>query len=228
MADGKTESVNTPIIVIAKFLTLLMTSVALSACLSGKVVRDADQNVSEARWRSDKGYFLRATQPGVDASQWRYSAKVGLTTNTLSEQANLVWRYDDQSNDVRLFGPLGVGAIKIEFDQYGVQLNDSRGVLYRGISAQRLLTDVVGWPLPIDALSRWLFVQPDLAQPFQYKLNNEGQITAIRQLGWQIDYSHYRDYQGRALPRTLIAYKEFDGNEHGVVRVKLVTKAWQW
>ena len=63
---------------------------------------------------------------------WRYSAKVGISTPVAREQANLVWQFADQSNQVRLFGPLGVGAIKIEFDQYGVVLSDNRSVLHRG------------------------------------------------------------------------------------------------
>ncbi|MEM7360801.1 MAG: lipoprotein insertase outer membrane protein LolB [Pseudomonadota bacterium] len=180
----------------------------------------------EPGWLSQSEPFVVNRQ--LSEVDWRYSAKVGLTTDSLREQANLVWQYADQKNSIRLFGPLGVGAIKIEFDEAGVQLSDNKGVLHRGSSAQQLLTDIVGWPLPIDALSHWLFVQPDLALPYQYRLNEEGQVASIRQLGWQIDYSNYRQYDDQFLPRKLSAYKQFASSEQGAVSVKLITKSWQW
>lgn len=206
----------------------------LSACASipQKPVSDAaggpgpDYAGLEQGWRNDRQPFS-----DVDVStdyDWRYAAKVGLTTDTLREQANLVWQYADQHNDIRLFGPLGVGAIKIQFDRAEVTLSDNKGVLHRGNSAQELLTDIVGWPLPIDALSHWLFVRPDPTLPYQYRLNDEGQIASIRQLGWQIDYSNYRDYDSQLLPRKLSAFKQFASSEQGAVTVKLVTKSWQW
>ena len=180
----------------------------------------------EQGWYSERDPFDVNNQ--LSTVEWRYSAKVGLSSDSLREQANLVWQYVDQKNNIRLFGPLGVGAIKIEFDRTGVQLSDNKGVLHRGSSAQQLLTDIVGWPLPIDALSHWLFVQPDLTLPYQYRLNEDGQVASIRQLGWQIDYSNYRQYDDQLLPRKLSAYKQFTNDEHGAVTVKLITKSWQW
>lgn len=208
---------------------IIVLLIALSACQPKKelVVGDSTQQQYESTgWRSDRDYFQESDQNLNDLTQWHYSGKVGITTARLKEQANLVWNYSDQSNTVRLFGPLGVGAIKLEFDQYGVVLSDNKGVLHRGASAQALLTDIVGWPLPIDALSHWLFVLPEPGQPFQYRLNDAGQLASLRQLGWQIEYKDYRQYQQQVLPRKLTAFKQFDTGNQGLVTVKLITKAW--
>ena len=58
-------------------------------------------------------------QEAKQRSSWRYSAKVGLTTPEVKEQANLIWEFRDQANNIRLFGPLGYGADKLQFDEYG-------------------------------------------------------------------------------------------------------------
>ena len=179
-------------------------------------------------WRSDRQYFAESKLSLHSLSKWQYRGKVGLTTSKLHEQASLNWEFHDQGNAIQLFGPLGVGAVKIEFDQYGVQLIDNKGRVHRGHSAQALLTDIVGWPIPIDALSQWLFVLPAPGSTFQYRLNESRQVASIRQLGWQIDYADYRQYADRLLPRKLTAFKQFEASEQGAVTVKLVTRSWQW
>ena len=211
-----------------KFLQMLILVTALAACASQPKIVPPTVELQTSEWRSDRQHFSKVTQALLETPFWRYTAKIGLRSNTIKESANLVWQMSDQSNSVRLFGPLGMGAVKLEFDQYGVQLSDNKGVVHQGENAQALLTDIIGWPLPIDALSRWLFLQPDLTQPFQYRLNDFGELDAIRQFGWQINYREYREYNGRQLPRKLAAEKYFDNTKLGAVSVKLITKDWQW
>ena len=211
-----------------KCLQSLILVAALTACASQPKILSPAQQSPRSEWRSDRQHFSKVSQMLLDTPFWRYTAKIGLRSNTIKESANVVWQMSDQSNDVRLFGPLGMGAVKLEFDQDGVQLSDNEGVVHQGENAQDLLTDIIGWPLPIDALSRWLFLQPDLTQPFQYRLNGYGQLDAIRQFGWQINYRDYREYHGRQLPRKLAAEKYFDNIKLGAVSVKLITKDWQW
>ncbi len=204
---------------------------------------------SEAGWQRDIDSFMRAHEAAYQSYDslpvWRYSAKVGISTPVAREQANLVWQFADQSNQVRLFGPLGVGAIKIEFDQYGVVLSDNRSVLHRGDSAEELVTKIVGWPIPIDALVYWMFALPLPDKAFEYQQDDAGNLSKLRQLGWSIEYSSYKQYSLGArqtsvgessigpvaesqigfLPRKIVATKT-DQNG-GLIVVKLITKGWQ-
>lgn len=199
------------------------------------LVMTACQTTPKPRQDDESGFWLqdnRLFEPGLadlkQLSKWRYSAKVGVTTPKVREQANLVWRFADQANNVRLFGPLGAGAIKLEFDQYGVQLSDNQGVLHRGESAEALLGEIVGWPIPIDALSYWLFALPLPDFAYEYQLDDAGRLAKLRQLDWQISYSGYKPYaeSGQLLARKLIATRQVGPDQH--VTVKLVTKNWQW
>lgn len=184
------------------------------------------ESVSERNWLSDSNYFKQRLLDYQQTQGWRFSAKVGIKTPQLQEQANLVWQFADQSNDVRLFGPLGVGSVKLEFDQYSVQLKDNKGLLHRGVSAQELLTKIVGWPIPVDALSYWLHGLPSSKGPHQYQLNEINELVGLKQFGWAIKYAGYQEYQGRRLARKLTATKQVSPEQS--ISVKLVTKSWQW
>ena len=210
-----------------RLVQLVLFVAFLAGCSSQPKTSNSPHPKQVTEWRSDLEYFSRATKEFSSNPFWQYSAKIGLRSNSIKESANLVWQVSDQTNNIRLFGPLGMGAIKLQFDSYGVELQDNDGKVHHGANAQALLTDIIGWPLPIEALPRWLFLQPDPSQPFQYRLNDVGQLDAIRQYGWQINYSNYRDYNGRTMPRTLAAKKQFDETELGLVSVKLITKEWQ-
>jgi len=210
----------------------------LAACQS--VPRVAEP-AFESPWSRNVTAFMQthraAYQTHKDLANWRYSAKVGITTPAAREQANLVWQFADEANQVRLFGPLGVGAIKIDFDEYGVVLSDNRAVLHRGDSAEGLITKIVGWPIPIDALTYWLFALPLPDKIFEYQQGDTGAVLKLRQLGWQIEYSGYKDYfsvdssaaigisQLDRLPRKIIATKQSESGEQ--ITVKLITKGWR-
>jgi len=200
--------------------------------LAGCQTVPTPSNQTEVRWLSDRGYFQEQVKKVADLDSWQYSAKVGVTTNEAREQANMVWHFSDEASNVRLFGPLGVGAIRIEFDQFGVVLSDNKGVLHRGNNVEELLTRIVGWPIPIDALSYWLFAVPDPINSYRYQLNEGGYVSVLEQQGWSIEYSNYKDYSGgslsansRFLPRKLVAKKDVAGQ--GQVVVKLITKSWK-
>lgn len=208
----------------AKFL-LVFLSIGLSACQPKKIVIEDDVEIQH--WRSDKQIFSLNQSLNESKHIWEYQAKIGLKTNNGNEQANLIWKYAKQNNKLRLFGPLGMGTVKLNFDKYGAQLVDNKGNSHQGASASELLNDIVGWPLPVEALTQWLFLLPDSTHVYQYRLNVDGQLTSIRQLGWQIDYQDYRAYGSIQMPRKITAQREFFENGLGKVTVKLIAKSWQ-
>ena len=177
-------------------------------------------------WFSNKQY--NQTESALGLSTWRYNAKIAIKTDTIKESANLVWSYHDQSNQLRLYGPFGAGAIKLHFDAYGVELVDNKGVVHRGNNAETLIYDLLGWPIPITSLSTWLFGQPDLNTDFRYRIDASNRINTLHQNGWEIEYSGYHEYAGQLLPRKIKARKKFGLGQQQDVEVILVTKAWQF
>lgn len=206
-------------------ILLILLLIVMSACQPKKIIIEDDEKITQ--WRSDRQIFSLNRSLNDAKHAWEYQARIGLKTNNGNEQANLIWKHAKQNNKLRLFGPLGMGTIKLNFDQFGAQLIDSKGNIHRGLNAGVLLNDIVGWPLPIDALGEWLFMLPDHEFVYQYRLNADGQLESIRQLGWQVDYKDYRLYSGQLLPRKITAHTQFSNAELGEVTVKLVAKFWQ-
>ncbi len=184
-------------------------------------------------WLSDASYFAEKSARYSQTESWRYAAKIGLTTPVLREQANLVWQYNKAAepglaNEVRLFGPLGVGAVRMHFDENGAVLFDRKGRAHYGDSADNLLYQIVGWPIPVDALSAWLFSRPSAAAPFRYQLGEDQHLAILEQLGWRIKYSAYRDYSGELMPRKITASRDLPATadqKGGTITVKLITKS---
>lgn len=212
----------------------------LSACQSVPLEPFVKDD-SGATWLDDPAYFASRDNEIQQQPSWRYSAKVGLTAPQLKEQANLLWEFADQTNNIRLFGPLGVGAIKLQFDDHGVVLSDNKGRSYQGGNAEELLTRIAGWPIPIDALSSWIFVSPQKGSVFRYVLDENQRVKLLEQLGWRIEYSDYREYAGSFMPRKVVATKRLpvkrnalskrantpgDGVSNKII-VKLITKGWK-
>lgn len=189
-----------------------------------------DNNANQV-WLSDKNYFLDSslnTPLGTfKQAHWQYGAKVAVNIDGESQQANLTWHYADQANAVRLFGPLGSGAIKLVFDQHSVEITNNKGQSYHGKSAQGLLADIVGWPLPIESLRYWLFAQPEPTAVYYYQLNTVGQLSALRQRGWIVRYKDWRNFRGQLLPRKVFA-EQISALGDLAISVKLLTKSWRF
>ena len=211
-------------------LIVLTALLLISACHHKGVI---ESEPSAQPWLSDTGYFNDQLQSLEQRKSWRYAAKVGITTPSMREQANLVWQFnvDDNGrelNEVRLFGPLGVGAVRLNFDADGAVLYDQKGIAHYGESAEQLLTRIVGWPIPIDALSAWLFATPEANAAYRYQLDQEGQLAVLDQYDWRIRYSDFRDYAGGLLSRKIVANRDLpQANEQdsASITVKLITKS---
>ena len=203
-------------------LTLLVL-IFLSACQT--VSDDSAQKKSD--WLTDSAIFTDAYDARSQLLTWRYSAKVGVKTQGTADQANMIWELDENDfNTVRLYGPLGLGAVKIEFDDSRVVLSDRKGLLHQGDNAQRLLEEVVGLSIPVDALHYWLFSLPLPGKAYDYQLNEGRQLSVLRQLGWEVRYESYREYfRGvMTLARKVRATKKMNNGQD--VTVTLITKGW--
>ena len=213
-----------------RFLILLIAFLLISAC-QHKAVVDSEQ--SSQAWLSDTAYFDSKSAAIAKRDSWRYAAKVGVTTPSQREQANLVWQRNPADNgkrlnEVRLFGPLGVGAVRLNFDDSGAVLYDQKGVEHYGQTAEQLLTGIVGWPIPIDALSSWLFAVPFGSVSYRYQLDQDGNLAVLEQYGWRIEYSTYRDYDGLLMARKIVASRELlqpNSQELATISVKLIAKS---
>ena len=206
-----------------KALMTITVLITVSACQTVPK-RSQPSEPGSIAWLTAESFAEKPIREIPD--DWRYSGKMGIKTSDVKESANIIWNYSDQNNQVRLFGPLGAGALRLDFDAYGVVLTDNKGIKHFGDNAQVLLEKLTGWPLPVSSLSSWLFAKPDQNSAFEFHLDADGNLLGLRQNGWEIAYSGYRLFDDVWMPRKILAKKSSSTGNHRSIKVTLVTKSW--
>ena len=93
--------------------------------------------------------------------------------------------------------------------------------VYRARSAEELMQTHAGWQVPLSGLRHWILGRPDPDAPVgELELDAAGRIASLRQLGWQIRYDRYGEFDGIVLPTKLTL-------ENARVRAKLVVRSWR-
>ena len=200
---------------------IFVTFLFLSACQTNK---KADTPTAKA-WSNEIELFDDTRAHFDSFLSWKLTAKVGLKVDGKNESASMVWQKRGGRDLVRLFGPLGAKAVKLELTETGALLTDDKGVEYRGATANSLLEEVTGWPIPVDYMQSWVLGLPRLHSAANFTLN-ENRLKELHQGGWHIIYSYRSNdnTSGAKLPRRLVAYSKLKGRD---VELKIVVKSWQ-
>lgn len=159
-----------------------------------------------------------ATQNHIPEPQdgWRARGKFSFSSNDLKESGNFDWRQADQQYSVRLFGPLGFGAVRINGNDHHVTVRTSREER-SSIEPDSLLYQATGMHLPLTELPDWLRGQPSTFHNEHTEFNDDGRISKAFVQGWEIDYIDYSP--GTGLPIEIIAEQEDK-------RLRLIVVEW--
>ncbi|SMF54442.1 outer membrane lipoprotein LolB [Alteromonadaceae bacterium Bs31] len=159
-----------------------------------------------------------------EMQNWTLQGKIGVKALGESQSANFHWQNSDQQGyTIRVHGPLGQGAAKLERDFQGVSF-EADGVSQRATTAEELMSMNLGWSFPVDAMSWWVRGLPAPQLEIQREqLNEQGLLSELEQGGWTIQYTRYQLVGGLNLPAKLLASR----HEHRV-EVKLLLKKWDF
>ena len=151
---------------------------------------------------------------------WTLQGRIGYRN---SKEGGAVWiSWDQQGNDfdVKLSGPLGVGATRITGNQYHAQLQ--RGARQPDIanSAEELTELLFGWQWPVKQLRFWV---RGIAAPSPPKIessyNSDGTLNSLKQSGWALQFFDYQEIEGWRLPGNVQGKK-------GIYQFNLKIKTW--
>lgn len=180
--------------------------------------------------RSDMSFFEARRLEMEELSDWDFSGRIAARNGDDGGQATIRWLREGDSHRLELFGPFGGGAVRMEYGPRGATLWDGKDNRYVRENEQALLDEVIGWRVPFRDLNYWLFGLASRAGPAIYQLDAEGNLALLRQSGWEIEFSNYREYNGRTMPGKISAtrLKEASGGEGQTktVFVRLVTRKW--
>lgn len=158
---------------------------------------------------------LGAMQGNQSLQQWQFSGKVGLRGEQLAESAYLNWTQCSQNYAIKLSGPLGTGAAQL----YGI---DGETILWtsdeqlRSRDPEQLMTERLGWSIPVAQMHYWLRGLPD--PHLRYQLATAD--TGFTQAGWRLTYPRISDVEQYPLPAKIIA-------SHPQLKVTVLIQRWQ-
>lgn len=171
----------------------------------------APGKANEAAWGARKATLSRL-------SRWNMVARAG-SGGIFGWSGSLRWLQVGNRFDIRISGPLGVGAVRIAGTPSAIRVRTSRNN-YETTDPERLLRRELHMSLPVSGLRYWALGLPEPQMPAHVSIDSKGLLRHMRQAGWTLTYSRYVAADGYQLPQSFTAKK-------GDTEVKIVVEHWQ-
>ncbi|WP_321350626.1 lipoprotein insertase outer membrane protein LolB [Halopseudomonas oceani] len=172
---------------------LLLT---LTACGSLHQRETIEFGGDQTAWKNH-----RATLEPLD--RWILQGKLGIRSPQESGSGTLFWLQRQRYFDIRLSGPLGRGATRIQGDRNQTTLEVAGHAPVSASSAEELVAQQIGWRLPVDHLLWWVRGLPAPNSTSRLQLDSHSRLGRLEQSGWTIEYSRYQQVGDLELPQRL-------------------------
>lgn len=158
--------------------------------------------------------FLSAcqVQPVVegerDDDDWSLTGKLGVVAGTERGNFSVNWRQQQDSFEINLLGPLGLGIARVNGDANGVVLSQPGKSPVTAATPDELLLSTLGLDIPVTPMKQWVRGRPARGR---YRNTNDGFV----QFGWTVQYLEFKN----SLPtRMRVSRPE--------VRLTMVVRQW--
>lgn len=144
----------------------------------------------------------------ASADSWHARGRFSYRSDDTTESGNFDWRQVGNNYQVRLYGPLGMGTVRISGnpDLVRIQARD------QDISSDQplnLMYNMTGLEIPLNSLPHWLLGNPASRNARNLKANPDETHAGFTEHGWQLSYPGYQQSEtGRAIPEELHASKD--------------------
>jgi len=164
-------------------------------------------------------------KPGSSSNQinttdhWRARGKFSYRSSETTESGNFDWRQQGKNYKLRLYGPLGIGSVRIsgnpnlvriQTGDYDISSDQPLSLLYR----------LTGLEIPLNSMSMWLTGNPSSLSPSNITFNHEGQIDGFTERNWLLSYSDFKELDNQQIPTTINAHK--DG-----INLRMLVYSWK-
>ena len=158
-------------------------------------------------------------RPAQADAPFAFNGRIALKQGEKRDNAGVRWVHSAAEDEILLLAPLGQTVARIHRDALETTLEAS-GKRYADHDMESLMQQVLGWHLPLAGLRYWVTAVPVPGDEFSIERDENGQISALRQQGWEISYTRYAAATTDALPLRLKLQR--DGME-----VLLVIDEWE-
>ena len=169
--------------------------------------------------------YLKRQDILLAQDHWKLAGKLAASDGKEGGSGTFSWHRIGGVTRMYFRGALGKGAWELESTTGQAILQFADGRRYSASSIAELVTAHMHAKVPVDALSWWVL---GLARPTEWEereLDQEGRITYLRQLGWDVTFSSYRLEQDIWLPGKLVARNQQNSVKLAISEWKLALEA---
>lgn len=182
----------------------------LSACTTAPPLPQVDD--PQQAWQEHR-------QQMAALPQWQLGGRLLIVTGHETWNTSINWQQQGEHYRIMLIGPLGQGSLKLDGDPHQVTLQAHDGEPQQANDPEALLSQQLGWHVPIRSLRYWVLGLP---APGEHKktISDAGLLQTLQQDGWAIEFRDYQQRDGLYLPGRIFA------NNHQA-KVRLIIGQWQ-
>jgi len=163
---------------------------------------------------------LKVRKQSTELSNFEAFGKVGFSDGKKGGSATLEWIQQNQNFQVRLYGPLGNGAVQI-YGQPGHVILTQSGKNAVAKNPEALVQAQLGLTIPVSGLQFWLRGMPVPGTLVKHlEMDAQQHIWEMQQQGWLISYQVYQFKNGMAFPLKLTL-------KNGPIRLKFIFQRWK-
>ncbi len=198
-------------------LLALLLAVLLTGCAIQPSASLLDDEARERLW--DSRHVQLSELVG-----WQLKGRVAVKSIEDSWSANMSWRQQAETFDIRFSSMLGQRLAQLKGDTLMSSLYLPNDRMISAANVSDLLDEELGWSVPMDGLRYWLVGLPAPALASAEKLNmgldELGRLQWLEQAGWRIEYQRYRSAGALEVPKKMVLTR----ND---LRVRFVIDRWQ-
>lgn len=144
---------------------------------------------------------------GAEQRPFTLNGRISIRHDGKRTSASLRWMHRMADDDILLLAPFGQTVARIHSDAQGVIL-DTQDRHYSARDTEELTVRALGWHLPLAGLRYWALALPAPESAALTERNADGQISTMRQDGWEIRYTRYAATAANSLPLRISLQRE--------------------
>ena len=153
---------------------------------------------------------------------WQLKGKLAYRNNEDSGSLWFDWTQQDDSYNIYLSGPFGVGTVQLSGNSQIITLSQPGEADISSHSASALTQRLFGWHLPVEQIRFWIRGLPASSSANAIKVfNDKGLPETLQEEGWQLNISRYQAETRGQLPGKIKGH-------NGTLTFTLLLKDWSF